>query len=184
MTAPVSPMLSETRLLLPATLHSPLRSTTNKRTLGDLHDGTPLIALPLLRFYLFSFISLFLRALVKCADCVDQPVLCPVAFPFWRSCNNNVLSSGLPLPAPWLSGALLLSAGRPEERGAGPVLLRFSVQPVPRICGVHRLGQRILQPSVLFHRSSHGIPVLHGKQRWSRRHSRGIVLDMECMNIA
>ncbi len=127
LTAPVSPMLSETRLLLPATLHSPLRSTTNKRTLGDLHDGTPLIALPLLRFYFFSFISLSPRALVKCADCVDQPTLCPAAFPFWRSCNNNVLSSGLPLPAPWLSGALLLSAGRPEKRGAGPVLLRFRV---------------------------------------------------------
>lgn len=176
MTAPVSPALSETLLLLPATLHSPLPSTTNKRTLGDLHDGTPLIALPLLRFYLFSFISLSLRALVKCADSIDQPVLCPPAFLFWRSCNN-VLSSGLPLPAPGLPGALLLSAGRPEERGAGPVLVRFSVQPVPRICGVHRLGQRVLQPSALFHRSSHGIPVLHGKQRWSRRHSRGIVLD-------
>jgi len=76
-------MLSETRLLLPATLHSPLPSTTNKRTLGDLHDGSLLIA-PLLRFYLVSFISLSLRAAVKCADSIDQLVFCPPAFLYWR----------------------------------------------------------------------------------------------------
>lgn len=91
MTAPVSPALSETLLLLPATLHSPLPSTTNKRTLGDLHDGTPLIGLPLLRFYLFSFISLSLRALVKCADSIDQPV-----FALPRSCSGEAVIMSYP----------------------------------------------------------------------------------------
>lgn len=86
-------MLSETRLLLPATLHSTLPSTKNKRTLGDLHDGTPLIS-PLLRFYLFSFISLSLQSIVRCAESVEQPVL--LLSLFWREQSSLYIIMSYP----------------------------------------------------------------------------------------
>lgn len=116
---------------------------------------------------LFCAFIYFLLLVYPCARRLNALILSisPFsAFPLLERNYNNVLSSGLPLPAPGLSGAVLLSAGRPEEWGAGPVLVRFSVQPVPRISCIHSHGQRILQPSALLNRSGHGIPVLHGKQ--------------------
>lgn len=83
---------------------------------------------------------------------------------------TNVLSSGLPLPAPGLSGSLFVSglrglgSGCAAERRLGEVVVRISLQPVPRIGCFLRLGWRgLLQPAVIHCRPDCGIPVLHGK---------------------
>lgn len=83
---------------------------------------------------------------------------------------TNVLSSGLPLPAPGLSGSLFVSglrglgSGCTAERRLGEVVVRISLQPLPRIGCFLRLGWRgLLQPAVIHCRPDSGIPVLHGK---------------------
>lgn len=83
---------------------------------------------------------------------------------------TNVLSSGLPLPAPGLSGSLFLSglrglgSGCAAERRLGEVVVRISLQSLPRIGRFLRLGWRgLLQPAVIHCGSDCGISILHGK---------------------
>ena len=117
-------------------------------------------------------------------DCLLFWLLLPVALvrlfffflssPFWNRRptpqRTNVLSSGLPLPAPGLPGSLFVSgvrglgSGCPEERGPGAVVLRLSLQPLPGIGCFLRVGRRgLLQSAVILHGSDDGIPILHGK---------------------
>lgn len=83
---------------------------------------------------------------------------------------TNVLSSGLPLPAPGLSGSLFVSglrglgSGCPAEWRLGEVVLWLSLQPLPWIgCFLRLGGCRLLQSTVILHGSNDGIPILHGK---------------------
>lgn len=96
--------------------------------------------------------------------------------PFWKRRSTpaitNVLSSGLPLPAPGLSSALFVSgirglgSGCPAKRRPGPVVLRISLQPLSRIGRFLRLGRcGLLQPTVVFGGPDRSIPIVHGKKR-------------------
>lgn len=83
---------------------------------------------------------------------------------------THVLSSGLPLPAPGLSGSLFVSgirglgSGCAAEWRLGEIVLWLSLQSLPWIGCFLRLGRcRLLQPAVILHRSNYGIPILHGK---------------------
>lgn len=83
---------------------------------------------------------------------------------------TNVLSSGLPLPAPGLSGSLFVSglwglcSGCSAQWGLGAVFLWLSIQPLPWIGCFLRLGwRRLFESAVVFYWSNDGIPILHGK---------------------
>lgn len=101
---------------------------------------------------------------------------------------NNVLSSGLPLPAPGLSGSLFVSclrglgSGCPAERRLGEVVLWLSLQSLPWIgCFLRLCWCGLLQSSVILHGSNHGIPILHGKI--SRIHSWFNEIASECRRV-
>lgn len=94
----------------------------------------------------------------------------------WRSTPafTNVLSSGLPLPAPGLPCALFVSGirglgfGCPAERRLGPVVVRISLQPLSGIGCFLRFGRcGFLQPAVIFSRPNRRISIIHGKKRRS-----------------
>lgn len=132
----------------------------------------------LLFFFIFIVWWLFARLIIELivyyfGCCCPAPLR--VFFPpFLESATypalTNVLSSGLPLPAPGLSGSLFVSglrglgSGCPAEWRLGEVVIWLSLQPLPRIGRFLRLGRcGLLQSAVILHGSDHGIPILHGK---------------------
>lgn len=104
------------------------------------------------------------------------PTPCAFIPPFLESATypafTNVLSSGLPLPAPGLSGSLFVSglrglgSGCPAERRLGEVVVWISLQPLSWIGCFLRLGRcGLLQSAVILHGSNCGICILHGKNK-------------------
>lgn len=104
------------------------------------------------------------------------PTPCAFIPPFLESATypafTNVLSSGLPLPAPGLSGSLFVSglrglgSGCPAERRLGEVVVWISLQPLSWIGCFLRLGRcGLLQSAVILHGSNCGICILHGKKK-------------------
>lgn len=131
--------------------------------------------------FFFYFRCLMTVCTAACFIPAVVPVLLPFPFSFlffFLSASrletetycapSNVLSSGLPLPAPGLPGSVFVSClrglGSGAERRLGALLLGLSLQSVSRLGRVLRLGRRrrLLQSAAVLRGPFRGLPALHG----------------------